>query len=110
MTDFEINKRLAELLGYKVFDLTLPHGKIVTVMRKTYQSDVCKIPLKDYCNSWDDMGPIIVDLEIEIRFNQVHDVALAGKVTGRNYYPYETDINPLRAAALVAIKVLEARL
>lgn len=116
-TNFELNKRLSELMGYVVWNLTLPSGKIITVMRKTYESDVCKIPLKDYCNSWADMGPVIEELDISL----IRDVqsdnswmavpSICFKFGGFDsmFDIHHHDTNPLRAAVIVAIQVLGQR-
>jgi len=126
MTGFEINKRLAVLvildkLGSKVASIEYDDRQNVLWV-ETVGFSAYEIP--DYCNDCSAMGPVIFDLGISIVYDDVFntycsfssdweiiDITRKGKDAldlCRASGEY-TDKNPLRAAALVAIKVLEAR-
>ena len=117
-TEFEINKRLAELLGVNWFlspsNIMNETGGLIFSDRFSFEKcDVNSQEFPDYCNSWADMGPIIYDLGIDV---------FSPDSSGTKYwqcvkfYPslqpdiHLLDENPLRAAALVAIEILESRL
>ena len=102
--DFELNKRLAELLGETISE-TQYNQNAVVVISDGYDT-------LDYCNSWADMGPVIKDLGIDIvspDSNGSKDLQCV------KFYPnFQPDIhsfdpNQLRAAVIVAIQVLEGR-
>lgn len=108
LSDFEINKAVAIKQGNVIYDLTMPSGNKIAVMHKTYESGACKIPLKDYCNSWEDMGPIIEMEKITITFRSRGDKDLPpqAKRFGSDDYNI-ADKNPLRAAAIVYLMMEE---
>ena len=106
MTDFEINKRLAELLGEFEDPKDSPTEVIGDKLCFCNDSGYIIDCHKDYCDSWADMGEIIVELGISLIKDEFSEKWLA--VMSHN--KQSTNENPLRAAALVAIKVLEDRL
>jgi hypothetical protein len=115
MSDFEINKAVAEKLGLHWHCKPLSHmnKSISWFYSDNYaQCDTARfvaIDLPDYCNSWADMGPIITASKIDLRWNQTNeDLCQAGTLSGRNYTPYSRHTNPLRAAAIVYLMMGDA--
>lgn len=102
-TEFEINKRLAELLGWKISENQREDYSIVNVQ------GVYGIHAEvDYCNSWADMGQIIERNQISIYSFITYWRCSSLLVKDLGFYVDSE--NPLKAAALVAIKILESRL
>jgi hypothetical protein len=105
LSDFEINKRLAELLGWKVVnDNPTPNKGLLVVSSE----DQCRAI--DYCNSWADMGPLMVEHSISL--NKIEDeweahngeIDQGGLVVANIYLMHK---NPLRAAAIVYLMMEE---
>ena len=71
---------------------------------KYYQNGACKIP--DYCNSPADMWPIILEHRIELMPRR-HNKGWIATITSLNTKRVMNK-NPLRAAAIVYLKVMEA--
>lgn len=106
MSDFEINKLVAEALGEEV---TGNHHSSVICKDKDNPDTGW---LRDYCNSWADMGPLINEYGIGVwthpdfdgkwsaRFNIKRGVSVVYDVT--------QDKNPLRAAAICFLMMKES--
>ena len=112
-SDFEVNKRLAELLGLKIFNdqfasLKLKAGSVL-VFDKNKKYGTKEI---NYCNNWQDIGPMI-----ESKFIKVEPLCDTDPSEERWYSSTAVDTsktvsywhaNPKRAAAICAIKLLES--
>ena len=109
MSDFEINKLVAQARGLKVAAEDTPavggSGAAVCVY------DHFKV---DYCNSWADMGPIVKKHNISISPMLVMTSPVgAYEYTGEwsaDIYSVDDvslDRNPLRAAAIIYLESLE---
>lgn len=97
-SDFELNKRLAELLGLKVLtEDPTPNKQLLVVAGY----DWCGVI--DYCNSWADMGPVIEDIWDDLVWCTDYEEVYWEEVI-REY-----ECSKLRAAVIVAIQVLEQR-
>jgi hypothetical protein len=118
MSDFEINKAVAEKCGLKVTESQYPELQddvliINDKMEIEFSSSV------NYCNSWEDMGPIILDNDISvIRDMSTNDVWLAIPKGWFSTNGFESSIgndlscihtNPLRAAAIVYLMIGEEK-
>lgn len=104
MSDFEINKAVAVKQGNVVHDAMLPSGNKIVVMRKTYESDVCRMPLNDYCNDPAAMWPIMIENEINVRWPDDGSKGDATKYTDGKlikHSRFEDKSDALRAAAIV---------
>lgn len=100
-TEFEINKRLAELLGWSIVNEDPTPSKGLLVVSS---EDQCRAI--DYCNNPNDIWPVIFNLRISIEPIS-HGAWRISDAWGLN--AKSTSV-PLRGAALVAIKILESRL
>lgn len=99
VSDFEINKAVAEIL-YPCAD-EIPEQKDAWVSNGTECQVVVKVGAegfkRDYCNSWADMGPIICDRNINLTFSHISNRAFAN----HNDHGCQHHDNPIRAAATV---------
>jgi len=75
MNDLEINKAVAEKLGGKVWFRYAAGSNIWSV---TFDSVPGKVDLPDYCNNWQDAGPII----------EKYRISLLGCPSGEGYDAY----------------------
>lgn len=95
MSDLEINKAVAEILyPGKEFTAAYSFGFPLGPQVQWIQG-YGEFLRKDYCNSWADAGPVILENRISI-VEQAEDWC----AEGRGIYPVP-DINPLRAAMIV---------
>ncbi|RYH61315.1 DUF2591 domain-containing protein [Enterobacter hormaechei] len=108
LSDFEINKRVAEVI-YKDRDGLFvarnpPSREEVTIVAEVNSEDIC-LAAADYCNNPADAWPIIVDNRIGI--NHVNEVWRAQSMkTGWEEF---SDDNPLRAAMIVFLMIQDAK-
>jgi hypothetical protein len=110
MSDFEINKAVAEKCGLKVPESQYPELQddvliINDKMEIEFSSSV------NYCNSWEDMGPIIASEKIAISYHNSVDAWTAGSCTKSKFSLVQQKIaykNPLRAAAIVYLMMEDA--
>lgn len=105
LSDFEINKRIAEVI-YKDRDglfvaRSLPSREEVTVVAEVNSEDIC-IAVADYCNNWSDAGPIIYNNGISIGIYGYGEWG-AGTIN----YTHIDGVNPLRAAMIVFLMMQE---
>jgi hypothetical protein len=119
MSDFEINKLVAEAQGV-CFYVKNENNENMTACRKYFSNcfsefdRVTASELKDYCNSWADMGPIIESSAISIWSHPVHGKdtwsARVNKLVNGfvDYQVTQDHDNPLRAAAIIYLESLEA--
>ena len=105
MSDFEINKRIAELHG----DYTILSDEHETLVISKNPFDYTPCPFNP-CNSWSDIGPIISENGIHILWPEGNNFGEAGK--------YFKDKNPIivefktkeevfRAAVIVFLQMKE---
>jgi len=101
MTDFEINKLVAEKLGipWGEVNLTPSHSQL-------FRHDTYPIRQFNPCNSWSDMGPIIEREKIGIHVGKV--APNMWFALSRDEWFVENDKNPLRAAAIVYLMLKES--
>lgn len=115
LSDFEINKRVAEVI-YKDRDglfvaRNIPSREGVTIVAEINSEDIC-IAAADYCNNWSDAGPVIesklICLAADV-FAESHD---GGKWVAQPAYGWEKERvrsnNPLRAAMIVFLMMQDA--
>jgi hypothetical protein len=103
LSDFEINKRLAELLGLIIAKEQYEQDDVLVLINGCeieYSSSV------NYCNSWEDMGPIIEREKISISYRSrgKKDLPPQAKRFGSDDHNI-ADKNPLRAAAIVYLMI-----
>lgn len=113
MNDFELNKAIAEKLGFEYVGLSIFGDGKINVRGKGIPRHMV-----DYCNNWSDLMPLVVE----------HDIDFLGGVAGHSYddgfvdnYPHKPHYNeptfkissgaenPQRALAECLLKVLEAQ-
>ena len=104
MKDFEINKKLAELYlpcEYMVDDIQ------ELILLANFVGDTDKLhPYGEFnYKEWNQMGSIIEELKISLK---CLDTLWDAESKCGNYWSCEG--NPLKAVAVVAIKILESRL
>lgn len=96
LSDFEINKLVSKKLG-------LPAGESLDLSRcdlGEWLDAPNNIPSPlDYCNSWDHMGPLIVEHHISVFSFITH--WRCNSIMSKSTQFYIDDKNPLRAAAIV---------
>ncbi|WP_371357025.1 phage protein NinX family protein [Salmonella enterica] len=117
LSDFEINKRVAEVI-YKDRDglfvaRNLPSREEVTIVAEINSEDIC-IAAADYCNNPADAWPIITGNHISL----MHDESLGKWCAGKPYWvdgcEWQLDIdvtdeNPLRAAMIFFLMMQDAK-
>lgn len=112
MTDFEINKYLDNYVSNKTIS-NLNHPELEELFREAREKKIKKGLIGFNYNNPSDMWPIIKQERIMLNPYCADNLWKAEKPCGKDgivtIYAKCYDINPLRAAALVAIKVLEAR-
>lgn len=109
LSDFEINKRVAEII-YKDKDglfvaRNLPSREEVTIVAEVNSEDIC-IAAADYCNNWSDGGPVI-----EKNLIRITPMTIGGSsawVCSRDIYA-GTSLKPLRAAMIVFLMMQDAK-
>lgn len=105
VSDFEINKAMAELQGYSVKTMEAG-GRELQVMQRVLSGGNLGSPfrLTDYCNSWEDMGQLISENKIDLKYQEISDDEWFAGVSSDDDNFYEhwwSNTNPLRAAAIV---------
>lgn len=113
-SDFEVNKRLAELLGLVLHDKP-KKSKLQELIGKPKDSEIFACHgdfcwTIDYCNNWADIGPLIEKFNITL--NQQDGCmceAFSRDYIGRAQYGTEHGNNVKRAAAICIIKLLESK-
>ena len=107
MSDFEINKLVAEKLGV---DAKIEDGRSFTSKRHAGENVISVTTVTDYCNNPSDMWPLIVESKISILpWNEqmwqawFTDSGLDG-IKHRVF-----DKNPLRAAAIVFLMIKDEK-
>lgn len=92
MSDFEINKLVAEAQGLNGGDkdFFIGHTNMVP----------------DYCNSWADMGPLLVEWQISLTNFIMY--WRASSILNTPIGRCVDDKNPLRAAAIIYLESLES--
>ena len=97
MTDFELNKAIAEALELKIIEW---YDGQFTVNKDGLHTKV------DYCNNWNDLMPLVVEHRIELR-------ELSPSIWWHAFHARSgfegKDENPQRALALCLLKVLESK-
>jgi len=109
MSDFEINKAVAEAIGHQVCVSHHPGSENAIIIVNGSARAV------DYCNNWSDGGPIIVENGIGLAFKP--HCECDGWVAARHIYgalesnrePFTYHENPLRAAMIVFLKMQESK-
>lgn len=96
MSDFDINKAVAELHGYDTKPIQFFALQGLSKVRTTER-------FFDYCKSWADAGPIIEKEKISLIFGFSHWDAMSE--AGESLQAEE--VNPLRAAMIVFLMMKE---
>ena len=102
MSDFEINKAVAEVLGFKIVSRS---KEAVVVKTGDHELGICT-DRRDYCNNPDDAWPVIVENDIMLNPNCADSLWKAEqgfRVHPIGFYDVATcySKNPLRAAMIV---------
>lgn len=118
MCDFEINRKLAELLHSpsepyciihnEVWHKSIGHiiGSIPNGAFKFLNDDRWWVPFPDYCNNPSDAWPIIVDNEINL--DPRRTIKKLPWMASASDQIYATDKNPLRAAMICFLKIKDS--
>lgn len=110
LSDFEVNRRVAELLGKFEYVSDCNHNGGSAVLCDSLRT----CDEYDYCNDPRDAWPIIVENEISIEKNsrstEYWRAATWEQINGCEFKPIEQceDKNPLRAACIVYLMMQEA--
>ena len=105
MSDFEINKAVAETLGFKLSD-GQHYKPSVGYFRKTTEGSA--FTTFNPCNNPADAWPIILENKISIEADSKvigEWSALGGNFNGLKYDVESSHENPLRAAMIVFLKI-----
>ncbi|HAD9680134.1 TPA: DUF2591 family protein [Escherichia coli] len=117
LSDFEINKRVAEVI-YKdrnglFVARNLPSKEGVTIVAEVNSEDIC-IAAADYCNNPADAWPIIMENKISIMFDST-DTRYEGEyhewcdaISSCQKFGIQYQSNPLRAAMIVFLMMQDA--
>jgi len=98
MSDFEVNQQIARLLGYKVERKHLP----LLDFWAMWKYGGSWLPLKDYCNSWADIGPLIDE-----HWDYLNEEDQFG-VSRWDQVKCSLGVKATRAAAICILKKLES--
>jgi hypothetical protein len=101
MSDFEVNKALAEKLGFTVETRSVFKINVPCVV--TESGDIHK--LSDYCSNWSDIMPLAVEHKISVDW-YTDGRCMAFQDVGGVDYDY-TSVQPQRARACCLILVLQ---
>ena len=118
-SDFEVNSKLDSLIWLNKSDVA---DAVICYKRKKIKVIAVslldfKVDIKDYCNSWADVGPLMLKFDVYIlptsndcEFNYLAKTLIDGSI-GMGWTTKYTSFNnnPLRAAATCLIKKLEAK-
>jgi len=116
-SDFDLNKAVADALGYKVghgwvTDLDGIYPYIVTDDEEKKGSIGLRFILPDYCNNWSDTGPILIENDIVFErrgfgnlFSAWHRKHISSEAWMREHSTH--DNNVLRAICIVFLKLKE---
>lgn len=99
MSDFEINKAVAEALGVRGFHCENVGGGSALLFTNWKELD--------YCNNPSDAWPIIVENRITIEFGYSHPVRVFHETMEGDYINGDDD-NPLRSAMIVYLMMSES--
>lgn len=118
-TDFEINKAVAIALGYEV----LGDDEYNKVFKENYPDSIWHVKTghnheehQDWCNNPSDMWPIILEHKISIEHESLNSESFSGGWCAMGDYMdsdfslvdvWSENENPLRAAAIVYLKMKE---
>ncbi len=103
MSDFEINKLVAKHIGWIISNAQYDQNDVVVIGRfSPFDTTV------DYCNSWGDMGEVIEEHKISLRYGVNNKNMWLVSCGCFERYSYE-HANPLRAAAIIYLESLEAQ-
>ena len=94
-SDLEVNRKVAEVLGKKVVQHSMMfEGKLWVI-----EGDNGIERLPDYCNSWEEIGKIIVENGLSLEpYNYPYKAWLASTAFSIDVF---SDKSPLRAVAIV---------
>ena len=93
MSDFEINKEVAKLIGAETYD----DGKIVSAsIPRRGDNVISVVGAVDYCNNPSDAWPIILANKIDVQHRDGFNMPCA-----RHCEHMAADKNPIRAAMIV---------
>ena len=102
MNELEINKAVAEKLGYEYvvhggeLYILVPHPELPGEERQRF---------RDYCGEWKDAGPIIEKYKISINFDYAAKIWYADTVSeGLEHVRFE-DVSALKAAMLCFLEM-----
>jgi len=103
LTDFEINKRVAEALGYTEITMGYTTSSLMVEMKglESTRRDV------DYCNNPSDAWPIILENRIDIQWSG-HSALCLGFINNNEDSIMIRHDNPLRAAMIVFLMMKES--
>lgn len=112
MSDFEINKAVAEKLFKDVVGLIVTRDvptRDRVIGFKDLDGEIVSFICADYCNSWADAGPIIVNNFISLQFFQGNWMASVNpsQETGFRAACFIERDNPLRAAMITYLMMTE---
>lgn len=107
-TDFELNKRLAELMAWRYesgiksveYD---EQQKCFWVENVGFQS----FGIENYCTNWSDIMPIVVELKIKL--DPRRSLPKLGWMASLDDQNYTVGKSPQRALVICCIKVLESK-
>ena len=108
LTDFEINKLVAEALGFECPSL---EGRLSEVFRHRKGNPMRDEKTVNYCNNPNDAWPIILENKVCLDYNYMKSEWLASIFLFNgvdDFDQYESKhVNPLRAACIVFIMMNE---
>lgn len=105
MSDFEVNKALAELIFNNVHSVSQNSSvQDVVVFADKGAGDIVAVAIVDYCNTPNDIMPLA--FEHDIAYLKTYKTAYC-KIDGQKHKQHYTDESPLRAIACCLILVLQ---
>lgn len=108
-SDFEVNKRLTELLGMKI--ISRPMNQSMNDLFDDAEEDDVFGCIGDlcwkfnYCNYWSDIGPLIESYQIDVGFID----GFGWTACQKGQQEESVYNNPKRAAAICIIQLLESQ-
>lgn len=107
LSDFDINKRVAEGLGHKIDKRSMIDiGRIDVIVEQYGQVEsIQRIP--DYCNNPSDAWPIIITERLWIQYSPTEEIWLSQVETGHASHTFYWHENPLRAAMTLFLMMSE---
>lgn len=107
MSDFEVNKKIANLLGFKNITKGIKQEVLVESVSCGYGGFKTVIIEKNYCSYYPDAFQLMIDNKLDLDFNPLTNSWSCRKLTHKGYFSSLNE-NPCRAIAECFLLIKDA--